>query len=287
MPLALIVSSFVAGSRVGGFPQALALARHGVDPVLAPTVLFGRRPGLGTPPGGAAVDEATLRGVLDGVRAHGLFGLADVVICGYFASAGQVEIAAETLDAVRAAPRDGPFSDRALVVVDPIMGDEPDGLFVAAEVAEAIGRLLLPRADVLTPNLWELRRLTGAAADGPDATVAAARTLGKPTLVTSVPGGPGEIGAIWVDRTQAARFTHRRLESPPAGTGDLVAATLAAWMIGGLPAVEAAERAIRAAAEAVEAAAAWSSPELPLVNLGDRLLKPAAEVRVDRLAGAR
>ena len=41
MPLALILSSFVAGSRIGGAAQQYAFAPFGIDPVLVPTVLFG------------------------------------------------------------------------------------------------------------------------------------------------------------------------------------------------------------------------------------------------------
>ena len=72
----LILSSFVAASRVGGSAQALALARLGIEPVLAPTVLFGRHPGHG-PPGGAAVAAEIFEGVLAGIEAQGLFGALD------------------------------------------------------------------------------------------------------------------------------------------------------------------------------------------------------------------
>ena len=54
MPLALILSSHVAASRVGGSAQALALAQFKIDSIVVPTVLYGRHPGWG-PPGGAPV----------------------------------------------------------------------------------------------------------------------------------------------------------------------------------------------------------------------------------------
>ena len=63
----LILSSFVASSGVGGFAQSLVLSALGHEPVLAPTVLFGRHPGLG-PPGGAAVAADVFEGVLEGVE---------------------------------------------------------------------------------------------------------------------------------------------------------------------------------------------------------------------------
>jgi pyridoxine kinase len=287
MPLALILSSHVAGSRVGGFPQALVLARFGVDPVFIPTVMFGRRPGLDTPPGGGAVPPELFRGMLEGARAHGLYGLADAVVTGYFASAEQVAAAAEAIDRVRAASRAGAFNPRPLIVVDPVMGDDPDGLYVRPEVAEAVEVLLLPRADVLTPNVWELRRLTGAAGGDPAALARAARTLDRPVLVTSVDAGPDRIGALHVDGAEALLFSHPRRPETPNGTGDLVAAVLAARLVQGASAAEASEAAIRAVAEAADAAAAWGAPELPLVALADRLAAPlTADVRVQRLDAA-
>lgn len=276
MPLALILSSHVAGSRVGGMAQALALAPFGIDPVVAPTVLFGRHPGWGAP-GGGAVDTATFAGVLDGIEANGLLALADIVICGYFAFAGQVEVAAAAIDRVR---------DQApgvVVVVDPIMGDEGSGLYVKPDVAEAITGLLVPRADWLTPNAWELNRLTGLPVGSAEEAVAAARSLGCNVLATSVPCHEGEIGMVCATAEAAARYCHRRLERVPHGTGDLVTAVLAAGLLKGGEPFAAAERAARAVAETVEAAAAWGSPELPLVALGERLVHPTAELGVERL----
>jgi len=89
MPLALIISSHVAGSRVGASAQATALVQFRIDSMVVPTVLFGRHPGWGVP-GGAPVPIEVLEGMLDGMEANGLFGLTDIVITGYFASAALV-----------------------------------------------------------------------------------------------------------------------------------------------------------------------------------------------------
>ncbi|MDB5495781.1 MAG: pdxK, partial [Phenylobacterium sp.] len=45
----------------------------------------------------------------------------------------------------------------------------------------------------------------------------------------------------------------------------------------------AAERAARAVAEAVQAAKAWRTLDLPLVAMADRLVRPTAEIRVEHL----
>ncbi|PXA86848.1 pyridoxine kinase, partial [Caulobacter sp. D4A] len=106
MPLALLISSHVAGSQVGATAQAAALTQFRIDTMVVPTVLYGRHPGWGVP-GGAPVPIEVVEGMLDGLEANGLFGLTDLVITGYFASAAQVRAAARAIDAVRAAPRDG------------------------------------------------------------------------------------------------------------------------------------------------------------------------------------
>ena len=86
-----------------------------------------------------------------------------------------------------------------------------------------------------------------------------------------------------MDGEDAVLFAHRREASAPSGTGDLVTASFGAGLIEGLEPVRAAERAARAAAAAVAAAKAWRASELPIVALADRIVKPTAEVRIERL----
>ncbi len=283
MPLALITSSFVAASRVGGGGQQHAFAALQIDPVLVPTVLFGRHPGKG-PPGGAAVApdvfESALAAALDDVARK----YADAIVAGYFASAEQVRTAAAAVDDLRSAADRGAISGRLAVVVDPIMGDEDTGLYVRPEVAAALVEVLAPRADWLTPNLWELERITGERARTAQEAARVARRLGTGALVTSVPGDPGEIGVVLVPADgPAVFFGHARYDTVLRGTGDLITAVFAAGLIHGREPHEAARRAAAAAAETVKAAVEWGAPELPLIALGPRLAAPTAPVRVQVL----
>jgi pyridoxine kinase len=225
VPVALILSSHVAGSGVGGSLQSAVLTRLGFRTALLPTVLFGRHPGLG-PPGGGAVSDAVFAGQVDGLIASGLADRADLVITGYFASPGQVAAAAGLLDHVAAR------CPKALRLVDPILGDEDRGLYVAQAVAEALPLDLVPRASLLAPNAWELERLTGTQIPDAAGALAAARSLGRPVLVSSIPAG-SETGVLWADAKVAWLATHPRLERAPKGTGDLLAALFAAALVEG------------------------------------------------------
>lgn len=276
MPVALIISSFVAADRIGGAAQQYVLAAHRIDPVLAPTAMFGRSPAKGAQ--GEVTAPPVLRRMLADIEADAMFGYVDLVITGHFSLAAQVEIAADLLERVRSGSE-----RRPIVVVDPIMGDAPNGLYVDPGVAQAVADRLTPLADWLTPNLWELERLTGRKiADAPGA-AAAARALGRPSLVTSAPAGEGEIGLLLCDGDVAILFAHPKVAQAPNGAGDLVTASFAAGLIERMAPSAAAERAARAAAEAVLAAGAWRTLDLPLVAIAERLVAPGALVRVERL----
>lgn len=283
VPLALILSSFVAASRIGGAAQQYVLAAHKIDPVLAPTVMFGRTPARGGK--GEITQPDVFRRMLGDIEADALFGMVDLIITGHFSDPEQVEIAAGVIERVRDAERTGQNggAKRPLVIVDPILGDAPKGLYVKYEVAEQVEERLVPLADWITPNLWELGFLT----DRPVETLAqardAARALGRPALITSAPAEPGEIGLLYVDADEAVLFAHPRQESAPSGTGDLVTASFGAGLVEGLAPRDAAHRAARAARMAVEAASAWRTTELPIVGIADRLANPDVEVRTQVL----
>ena len=286
MPLALIISSHVAGSRVGASAQAAALVQFRIDSMVVPTVLYGRHPGWGIP-GGAPAPIEVMEGMLDGIEANGLFGQTDVVITGYFASAAQVRAAARTIDAVRASPREGTpqgaVARKPTIIIDPTMGDAGKGLYVPVEVAEAIASELIPRADVVACNAWELQRLTGTDSRDPQAAVRAGRLLNKPTLVSSVQRG-NEIGVVYVDRKEAWLAAHAKAERSPSGTGDLLTALYAASILEGQTISYGLARAVGGVAETVTAANIWNAPELPIVAMAARIKQTSPTVRIERLA---
>jgi pyridoxine kinase len=267
MSRALILSSHVAASRVGGYAQSLALSAFGVDPVLVPTVLFGRHPGWG-PPGGGAVDPAMFRALIGGVEAQIPLSDFDAVICGYFSHPDQVMAAAAAIDSAR-------LGGTCRIIVDPILGDTGKGLYVRPEVAEAVITHLVPRADLLTPNLWELGHITGRQVTSLDETLCAARQLSAQVVVTSAPAEAGRIGVLDVTADAAWLFTHPKWDTAPSGTGDLLTALLTAAELEMLQPPEALARALSGLIRVMQAAQAQGAGELPVA---------AADFRVPALA---
>jgi pyridoxine kinase len=250
--------------------------------MVVPTVLYGRHPGWGLP-GGAPVPIEVFEGMLDGIEANGLFGLVDVVITGYFATAAQARSAARVIDAVRASPRQGAATRKPVVIVDPTMGDAGKGLYIPAETADEIIADLIPRADVVACNCWELQKLTGTDARDPVSAMKAARLLGKTTLVSSVQRG-AEIGVVLADKKEAWLAAHAKAERSPNGTGDLLTALYAASILEGQTFSYGLARAVGGVAETVTAANIWNAPELPIVAMGARIKQTSPTVRIERLA---
>lgn len=266
MPLALVISSYVAASRVGGGIAPYALAPVKVDPVLVPTTLFGRHPGWGAP-GGAAVAAGTMQAMLDGVAANGLFALTDAIVTGYFATPEQVEVAARAIDAVRASGR------AAFVMVDPVMGDTGRGLFVPEETAQAQAELLVPRANLVACNHWEFQRLTGPAPGIADVISQAGSSV-RNWLVGSVPHGDG-IGNVLIEDGAVHAVGSERVPDPtPKGTGDLFRLVFLGQRLTGATPAQALRRAVGAVEAILRKAREWQAPELPLAATQTFLANP-------------
>jgi pyridoxine kinase len=232
----VILSSQVAASRVGGGAQAAILARMGFETALAPTVLFGRHPGLGAP-GGGAVPQALFESVLSGIEASGALASAEAVIAGYFHSSEQVAAAAAFIDTARAS------NPSAWIVVDPIMGDAGTGLYVSESVAGAIAGDLLPRADLITPNAWELAQLSGRAVRDARQAIAAAHTLCRPVLASSIAVGE-DVGVLYAAHEGAWLASHPRSAGDLKGAGDLLTAFFAGHTLAGASPPEALRAAV-------------------------------------------
>jgi pyridoxine kinase len=286
MPLVLVISSFVAGSRVGGGIAPFVLGPMKVDPVHVPTCLFGRHPGWG-PPGGTAVDADVMAKMLEGVEANGLFGAVEAFVTGHFSAPEQVAVACNAIGRIRAAPR-GPghkhSPPRPIVIVDPVMGDEGPGLYIKAPVAEALARDLVPLADIVAPNLWEFARLAGVESSSlrtAEEVASAARAKGGRWLISSVPSPKG-IGVLHVgDPVAHLAETPRVAGRIPNGTGDLLTLRFAGGLVSGLGAEDALGDAVGATGAVIAKAIEWAAPELPLAACSDLLAgRHSAPVRL-------
>ncbi|MDP3495748.1 MAG: bifunctional hydroxymethylpyrimidine kinase/phosphomethylpyrimidine kinase [Hyphomonadaceae bacterium] len=288
MPLVLVISSYVAASRVGGGIAPYVLGPMKVDPVHIPTCLFGRHPGWG-PPGGGPVTADTMAKMLEGVEANNLFGLMDAVVTGHFSVPDQIAITCDAIDRIRATPRRQShqhFPEKPLIIIDPVMGDEAPGLYIKPETASALMADLVPRADIIAPNLWEFARLIGAdivSLQTPEAIARAARSRGGRWLISSIPS-PAGIGVLYVDPDVALLAETKLIPGKiPNGTGDMLTLRFTGGLVSGLGVEAALADAVGATHFVIDRTIAWNGPELSLAACSDQLAHPT-RASVRRLA---
>lgn len=265
LPIDVIsIQSQVVYGCVGNNAALPALRAHGLNAAAVPTVVFSNTPHYPTIHGGATPID-WFAGYLQDLLARDALHQIRLILTGYLGGAEQALALANWFDRLRETHPDLPL------VVDPVIGDHDCGVYVNPNMVEAYRRHLLARARGLTPNGFELERLTGRRAADIDAAIAAARTLltGRSEWVVVTSAAPDaqaddEIGVLVVTRTQAEVIRHPRLPIAPKGTGDLFAATLSARWLSGASIVESAAHACRYVTAAIEYTHAQGCGELCL-----------------------
>lgn len=227
MACILILSSWVARGHVGLSAAVPVLQALGHSVTQLPTILLSNHPGW-PDVAGEVVPPETLRAMIDALAENGWLDDHDALLTGYLPTEAHVELAAELVSRQRA-------SSTPRVVVDPVIGDAPGGLYLPERVAETLRTRLCPLADLLTPNLFELGWLTDKSVqDLPEATLAAEvlrkQCRSDTVLVTSAPLGPGRTGVLAGDTDGSQVYATTRFDGVPHGVGDVFSALIAAGL---------------------------------------------------------
>lgn len=218
----IALSSLVARGHVGLAAYRPVLEALGHEVTALPTVVLSNHPGHAHAAGFRIEPEALAR-MIDALDANGWLAEADVVLTGYLPSAAHVHLAASLIDRVRASRPD------LRVIVDPVLGDDPKGLYIDADAAAAIRDVLIGRADVATPNRFELSWMSGRPVTNVGEAVQAARICGRPmAIATSIPAEHGQLATLSIDREGARACFVRQRYGVANGTGDVIAALIAA-----------------------------------------------------------
>jgi pyridoxine kinase len=222
----LSFQSEVVYGHVGQGAARFALQRLGHEVWALPTVLLSSHAGYARVEG-EVISADRLRRLLDGLSANGWLGQCDAILSGYLGNAEQALVLADAIAEVKRA------NAKAIYCLDPVIGDDGRA-YAKPGVAEAMARTLLPLADIVTPNLFELVTLSGAPVrNAEDAKLAAGR-LGRPVVAaTSIPEGADRIGIVAAARDEAWFASALRFADAPHGGGDLFAALFLAQRLSG------------------------------------------------------
>ena len=227
----LSIQSLVAYGHAGNSAALFPLQRLGIEVWPVMTVHFSNHTGYGQWRG-PLLPANDVREVITGVEERGAFPKVDAVLSGY---QGGEDIGDVILDAVARVKKANP---EAIYACDPVMGNAKSGCFVHPAIPVLLREKVVPRADLITPNQFELGFLTGTEPRTLDETLASvdlARAMGPSTvLVTSVerPDAPADtIEMMAVTGDGAWVVQTPRLPMKANGSGDVTAALFTAHLL--------------------------------------------------------
>ena len=233
----LSIQSAVAAGFVGNSVAGPVLTALGQHPLLVDTILLAAHPGYGRRAGGA-VPAAILGDVLDGLATLTELSAIGTVISGYLGNADQIDAIAGFIDGWKQSSGQSAADAARRYILDPVLGDG-GRLYVAPDLAEAMITELLPRADIITPNCYELSFLSGHQVEDVTAATLAAQSLIprfqlEGVIATGIVHGANSTGDLLVEASGTVVWQPARQDAQNvAGGGDLLTATFAGLLNAG------------------------------------------------------
>ena len=283
MTTILSIQSSVAFGHVGNSAATFPLMRLGVEVWPVITVHFSNHTGYGAWRG-PMLSPQDVAEVVTGIDERGVLGRVDAALSGY---QGAAEMGAQVLAAVDLVKQRNP---QAIYCCDPVIGDVGRGIYVRPGIPEFMRDQVVPKADLVTPNHFELDFLTGRTTTTLDEVLAAAAQLRaagpRLVLVTSavLEGADADSVAMIASSDEGAWLVRTPLLGRTfTGSGDLTAALfLAGYLATGDPGsalgttADAVYSLLRATAEA-------ESSELLLAKAQDQLVAPDHHFAVEQV----
>lgn len=270
----LSIQSAVAYGHVGNSAAVFPLQRIGVEVLPVYTVTFSNHTGYGAWRGPLIAPD-DVREVITGIEERGVFGQIDAILSGYQGGEGIGDVIIDAVARVKAA------NPNAVYACDPVMGNAKSGCFVAPAIPVLLRERVVPVADIITPNQFELGFLTDTEPDTLESTLASvdlAHAMGPRTvLVTSVERPDREEGTIEMlaaDEHGAWVVQTPHLPMKANGSGDVTAALFTAHYVETGSAKIALERTASSVYDLLKATLESGERELQLVEAQEFYANP-------------
>jgi len=279
----LSIQSHVAYGHVGNAAAVFPLQRLGIEVWPIHTVQFSNHTGYGQWRG-RVFDADMIREIVQGIDERGVLGSCDGVLSGYM---GAADIGEAILEAVARVKEDNPI---AQYCCDPVIGDVGRGVFVRPGIPEFMRERVVPSADVVTPNQFELEHLSGHPTSTLSDVLAAVDRVHacgpRVVLVTSLHTRETPKDAVDVlvsDEAGRCRVRTPYLPLQVNGAGDAIAALFFGHLLRVGAAGEAASLAVSAIFGVLSRTLEAGSGEILLVEAQDELTNPSRIFEAEQL----
>ncbi len=265
------IQSQVVHGHVGNSAAVLPMQVHGLNVAAVPTTLLSNHPGFETMRG-RVLESELIGDLLRGVEERGLIEASRYIVSGYLGSRANGQVVATFVRRARQ------LNPAITYICDPVMGDANLGVFVADQVVECLCDELVPLADLLTPNQFEVGLMTQSQPSNwhqLDAEVTKIQALRGARLVVTgctLADTPNDaLENIVFEGNSRTRLTSARLPLVPVGTGDLYTGLLTAKLAHGGTLVEAARDAATIVLEVLGRTMAVGEHEMQLASVIETL----------------
>ncbi|PMH46038.1 pyridoxal kinase [Vibrio sp. 10N.286.49.B3] len=226
------IQSHVVFGHAGNSSAVFPMQRMGLEVWPIHTVQYSNHTQYDQGWKGQRFNADDIRTLVDGLDNIGQLSQCNAIISGYQGSSDQCQAVADTVLRVKEK------NHKAIYVCDPVMGDPEKGCIVPSEVTESLVNTLMPIADVIVPNQYELSQFTGVDINSfYDAVTACKQALKMgPNLVLvknlhSISKG---VFSMILATPKACYLVQRpelEFDKAPVGVGDLITAVFTACLM--------------------------------------------------------
>jgi len=218
----LSIQSHVVYGYAGNTAAVFPMQRLGKEVWAINTVEFSNHTGYGKWRGKVLGAELVSE-LAEGLYERGVLKNCEAVLSGYL---GDAAVGKAIIETVKKVKKENPD---VIYCLDPVMGDVGRGFYVKPDIPDIFKNDVIPYADIICPNQFEIEVLTGITINNTDDAVKAINKLHEmgPSIVllTSFREKQGELGMITSDKKNIYKITTPELPlgNGVAGTGDMTA----------------------------------------------------------------
>ena len=150
-----MIGSLILITDVGNKAAVFPLQLLGFDVDVVNSVHFSNHTGFANGFEGDVLQGDQLRAIMKGLERNGLLNGVGHLLTGYIGSASFLEAVMDVLKTLRK-HHSGGTAGKLRYVCDPVLGDVGSGFYVPQELVKLFREQVVPEADVVTPNQFEV-----------------------------------------------------------------------------------------------------------------------------------
>lgn len=271
-----------AGNKAAVFPMQLL----GIDTWALNTVQFSNHTQYGKWKG-MVIPKEQIGEIAQGIAEIDALHECDAVLSGYI---GAAEQGAEILAVVAKIKALNP---NAIYFCDPVMGHPDKGCIVAPGVAEFLRDEAMAQADIIAPNLVELRELTGLPVENFEQAIEAINVIlskgPKRVLVkhlSRVGKDPSQFEMVLANQDgiyHISRPLHEFVGRDPVGVGDLTSGLFLANLLNGKSDLDAFEHTANAVNDVMSITQQSAKYELQIIKARNLIVNPESRYQAVKI----